>query len=177
MSRGHLTARSDYTFATQQGATFWFTNASPQWQTFNGGNWNSLENDVRSFAGRTNQDLTVYTGTWGSGSLADVNRRQVNIFLSINGTTNQMPMARYFYKVARNPVTNNAVAFISLNNPYLTLQEARAQVFCTDICNSISWLTWIQFDLVLGYSFCCEVNDFRRTVNELPSFTTNGILR
>lgn len=66
MSRGHLTARSDYTFATQQGATFWFTNASPQWQTFNGGNWNSLENDVRSFAGRTNQDLTVYTGTWVS---------------------------------------------------------------------------------------------------------------
>lgn len=88
-----------------------------------------------------------------------------------------MPMARYYYKVARNPVTNNAVAFIGINNPYLTLQEARAQVFCTDICNTISWLTWNQFNLVDGYSFCCEVNDFRRTVNELPPFTTNGILR
>ena len=105
MSRGHLTARADYVFSTQQGkflvmtslnhlmthwlilgATFWFVNASPQvrhpnnsfkkvlteklymkyfqWQTFNGGNWNSLENDVRSFVGRLNRDLIMYTGTW-----------------------------------------------------------------------------------------------------------------
>lgn len=86
-------------------------------------------------------------------------------------------MQRYFYKVVRNPVTNLAVAFIGLNTPYATIQEARAGVFCTDICNSISWLTWNQLNLVLGYSFCCEVNDFRRTVNELPAFTTVGILR
>lgn len=94
------------------GATFWFTNASPQvrhptihsalrkWQescnqiiftwttcsgrllmgknfpvfyssssvfnisTFNSGNWNTLEINVRSFAGRLNRDLLMYTGTW-----------------------------------------------------------------------------------------------------------------
>lgn len=35
-----------------------------QWQTFNGGNWNTLEINVRSFVGRLNRDLIMYTGTW-----------------------------------------------------------------------------------------------------------------
>lgn len=43
LSRGHLAAKSDYVFATGQRATFWFINAAPQWQPFNGGNWNWLE--------------------------------------------------------------------------------------------------------------------------------------
>lgn len=43
MSRGHLAAKSDYVFATGQRSTFYFINAAPQWQPFNAGNWNSLE--------------------------------------------------------------------------------------------------------------------------------------
>jgi hypothetical protein len=34
-----------------------------QWQTFNGGNWNTLEINVRNFVGRRG-DLIMYTGTW-----------------------------------------------------------------------------------------------------------------
>jgi DNA/RNA endonuclease G (NUC1) len=66
LSRGHLTARVDFVFATQQQATFWLTNAAPQWQTFNGGNWNTLEMNVRTFIGQLNRDLIMYTGTWVS---------------------------------------------------------------------------------------------------------------
>lgn len=54
-------------------ATFWYTNAAPQWQTFNGNNWNSLENDARSLAARLGKDLDVYTGTYV----------RIDIFLSI----------------------------------------------------------------------------------------------
>lgn len=43
LARGHLTAKSDYIFASGQRATFFFTNAAPQWQPFNAGNWNNLE--------------------------------------------------------------------------------------------------------------------------------------
>lgn len=63
MSRGHLVAYSDFVFNTQQQATMVFVNANPQWQTFNGQNWNYLEQDVRAFVGRVNQDLIVYTGS------------------------------------------------------------------------------------------------------------------
>lgn len=43
LSRGHLAARSDFIYYSHQRATFYFLNAAPQWQTFNGGNWAILE--------------------------------------------------------------------------------------------------------------------------------------
>lgn len=64
LSKGHLVAKADFLHGAHQMATFWYINAAPQWQTFNGNNWNSLENDVRSFAARTNKDLDCYTGTY-----------------------------------------------------------------------------------------------------------------
>lgn len=64
LSKGHLVAKADFLHGAHQMATFMYTNAAPQWQTFNGNNWNALENDVRSFAARTNRDLECYTGTY-----------------------------------------------------------------------------------------------------------------
>jgi DNA/RNA endonuclease G (NUC1) len=64
LSRGHLTAKSDFIYGAQQMITFYFINAAPQWQTFNGGNWNSLENDVHELAATKTEDLEVYTGTY-----------------------------------------------------------------------------------------------------------------
>lgn len=49
LARGHLAAKSDYVFATGQRASFYFINAAPQWQPFNAGNWNSLEQVCFSF--------------------------------------------------------------------------------------------------------------------------------
>lgn len=43
LARGHLAAKSDFVFATGQRSTFYFINAAPQWQPFNAGNWNWLE--------------------------------------------------------------------------------------------------------------------------------------
>lgn len=43
LARGHLAAKSDFIFATGQRLTFYFTNCAPQWQPFNAGNWNYLE--------------------------------------------------------------------------------------------------------------------------------------
>lgn len=57
-------AKADFLHGSAQMATFWYTNAAPQWQTFNGNNWNALENDARSLAARLGKDLDVYTGTY-----------------------------------------------------------------------------------------------------------------
>lgn len=66
MSKGHMVAFADFTFNTQQQATMTYINAAPQWQTFNGKNWNDLETDVRGLVGRLNEDFIVYTGTFVS---------------------------------------------------------------------------------------------------------------
>lgn len=64
LSKGHLMAKSDHLFAPAQQSTFLYSNAAPQWQTFNGANWNALENAVRKLAVRMGKDLTCYTGTY-----------------------------------------------------------------------------------------------------------------
>lgn len=66
LSKGHLVAKADFLYGAQQLTTFWYTNAAPQWQTFNGNNWNAMENDCRAFAGSIGADLEVYTGTYVS---------------------------------------------------------------------------------------------------------------
>lgn len=70
LSKGHLVAKADFLYGAQQLTTFWYSNAAPQWQTFNGNNWNALENDCRSFAGSLGADLEVYTGTYVSGNIS-----------------------------------------------------------------------------------------------------------
>lgn len=66
LSKGHMVAKGYFLHGAHQTATFWYLNAAPQWQTFNGKNWNSIENDARKFAGQINTDLDVYTGTYVS---------------------------------------------------------------------------------------------------------------
>lgn len=81
-----------------------------------------------------------------------------------------------FWKVLHHPNTNRGIAFVSLNNPYQNTAETAADVRCTNICGQIGWLNWDRADIKKGYSYCCEVNDFRRAFPELPSFTTTGVL-
>jgi hypothetical protein len=64
LSKGHLTAKADFFYGSQQMVTFFYANAAPQWQTFNGANWNTLEDNVRAFTSRLGSDLEVYTGTF-----------------------------------------------------------------------------------------------------------------
>jgi len=66
LSRGHLTARSDFFYAAQQNSTFHFSNALPQWQTFNGFNWDQAETDLQDYAEANNVHLQVWTGNTNS---------------------------------------------------------------------------------------------------------------
>jgi len=39
LARGHLVPSGDPIYAVQKRATFYFINATPQWQVMNAGNW------------------------------------------------------------------------------------------------------------------------------------------
>jgi DNA/RNA endonuclease G (NUC1) len=69
LSRGHLAARADFIFGSQQRATFYYVNAAPQWHRFNAMNWEALEHSVRVLVGKRNINLDVYTGTFGIATL------------------------------------------------------------------------------------------------------------
>lgn len=107
--------------------------------------------------------------------MPDVNNNQVDLYLSIAGTANKIPVPRMFWKVLHNPATNAGIAFVGLNNPYES--NVAADIRCTDICSQLTWLSWTQKDIKKGYSYCCEVNDFRKAFPELPNFTVNSILK
>ncbi|CAG4940996.1 unnamed protein product [Colias eurytheme] len=179
LARGHLIAKSDQVFATGQRATFYFINAAPQWQPFNAGNWNNLEQDLRARIGAAGYNCMIYTGTFGVAQLRDASGRFVDIYLDNTNNRRRVPVPLYFYKVAYDSSRRLGTAFISINNPHLTASEARALQFCTDRCrnnNAFSWLRWRPDRIDQGYSFCCTVADFRRRINHLPSFTVNGLL-
>ncbi|XP_030023618.2 uncharacterized protein LOC115442651 isoform X1 [Manduca sexta] len=180
LARGHLAAKTDFIYATGQRATFYFINSAPQWQPFNAGNWNWLEQNLRKRIGEAGYNTIVYTGTFGVTQLRAQNNQLVDIYLYYDVNNNpQIPVPLYYYKVVYDSSRRIGTAFVGVNNPYYTESEMRTLQFCTDRCrnnSAFNWIGWQPDRIDLGYSFCCTINDFRRVVPHLPSFTVNGLL-
>ncbi|XP_046749959.1 uncharacterized protein LOC124413439 [Diprion similis] len=176
LARGHTTAKADFVYGSQHRATFYYVNQSPQWQTFNGGNWNSLENDVRNYVSNTYQDLTVYTGVYGIAQLPNVNGVLTDLYLYADAAGNRaIPVPKFFWKILYNETTQLGTAFIGVNNPYLTTVTSDYYI-CSDISSQIQWLTWSANSVPLGISYACTVDSLRNVVETIPSFTVKGIL-
>lgn len=72
LARGHLSAKADYILGVEQTATFYYVNAAPQWQTFNGDNWEKLESSVRSWVISSGRSVQVSRSTGAARVLADL---------------------------------------------------------------------------------------------------------
>jgi len=176
LSKGHLSAKTDYVYGSQQRATFHFVNISPQWQTFNGGNWEALESSVRAYANKKKLDLVVYTGTYGVATLPNINGNETELYLYVDINNNKaIPVPKLFWKAVYDPKSQAGVVFVGINNPYISDPKGD-YLICTDVCSEISWVNWDQQNIKRGYSYCCEVGDFNSTVNTLPQFTVSGLL-
>jgi len=176
LSRGHLSAKADYVYGSQHRATFHFVNVSPQWQTFNGGNWEALESSVRAYADKKKLDLVVYTGTYGVATLPNVNGIETELYLYVDSNNNKaFPLPKFYWKAVYDPKRQAGVVFVGINNPYVSDPQGD-YLICTDVCSKISWVTWDQKNFEKGYSYCCEVDDIRSTVKTLPLFPVSGLL-
>ncbi|XP_050090538.1 uncharacterized protein LOC126574394 [Anopheles aquasalis] len=178
MARGHIAARSDFIYGTQQNGTFWFLNASPQWQTFNAGNWERIEASVKRFVASRNIRVRVYGGTYGVQTQADGNgdHRQIFLDFNANGRTRlRAPMV--YYKILHNEAQNSGIVLIGVNNVHISLEEIRRDyIFCTDVSSRIGWINWERENLLLGYSYACEVNEFNRVTGHLPNLNVASLL-
>uniref|UniRef100_A0A182FVL6 DNA/RNA non-specific endonuclease domain-containing protein n=1 Tax=Anopheles albimanus TaxID=7167 RepID=A0A182FVL6_ANOAL len=171
MARGHIAARADFIYGTQQNGTFWFLNAAPQWQTFNEGNWERIESSAKRFVASRNINVRVYGGTYGVQTQADGNgdHRQIFLDFNANGRT-RVRAPKVYYKILHNEAQNSGIVLIGVNNIHISLEEIRRDyIFCTDVSSRIGWINWERENLLLGYSYACEVNEFNRVTGHLPN--------
>ena len=49
-AKGHLSPDAGFVYNVQQDATYYFVNVAPQFQSFNNGNWKSLEYNSRELS-------------------------------------------------------------------------------------------------------------------------------
>ncbi|XP_047004357.1 uncharacterized protein LOC124622628 [Schistocerca americana] len=177
LSKGHLAAKSDFSLGAQEYATFFYMNAAPQWQTFNGGNWNTMEGDVRSYAATNRVKLEIYTGTHGITTLPNVNKVETDLYLYTKGG-NYIPVPKLFWKIVYREDTKRAVVFLGVNNPYIE-RPGSDYYICKDVCSRISWITWTandRRDKKKGYSYCCEYADFKNAVADAPTVNVTSLL-
>lgn len=168
LSRGHLAARSDFIFGNHQLASFYFVNAAPQWQSFNGGNWATLEDHLKRYIARRNINTEIYTGTFGLLTFPDIRGVHQPIHLSVANNRRRIPVPQVFYKVVINARNRAGIAFIGINNPYASLQDIqRNYTLCRNVMERVNYIPWSR-NLRLGYLYACSVSEFARAIGHLP---------
>ncbi|KAF5276038.1 hypothetical protein FQA39_LY00834 [Lamprigera yunnana] len=175
LATGHYTPKADFIYGSQQRLTFYYVNAAPQWQSFNGGNWNTMEANYRKLAIDRELDFTIYSGSYGIATLPDVNGDEQELYLWIGADGQKgIPVPALFFKVVYEPISEAGVVLLGFNNPHKEFDES--YMICKNVCSKITWLTWKPENSNLGFGYCCEVNDFRKTVKYLPKFTVRSLL-
>lgn len=126
-----------------------------------------LENAVRNLAITRDDDYTVYTGTFGVTTLADINGIQQPIYLAFDENNNGLiPAPKYYWKLIHHPATDTATAVVGINNPYNTVQPQ--DIFCPNVCSQVPWVNWKVTDVKNGYTFCCTAADLHRAIDFAP---------
>ncbi|XP_037814318.1 uncharacterized protein LOC119605348 [Lucilia sericata] len=178
LSKGHLAAKADFVYASQQRTTFLYINTAPQWQSFNGGNWLAVENGLRQWVDTKKLDLLCWTGVYGVTSLAGEMMNDVELFLyEDNDKHFHLPIPKLFFRVVIEPISKLGVVLVGVNNPHVPINIIKqSYVLCEDVSDKISYINWKRLDLKNGYSYACEVNEFRKVVTHLPMFDVRGLL-
>lgn len=166
-SKGHLSPQSDFVTKSGQISSFYYLNALPQWQIYNGGSWALLEGYIEDLAKANDALLETYTG--GSG-IMKTPKENKDIFLaqSLDNKPEKVPIPNLFWKVVtvsdKEGKILKAVAFVTNNNPLEG--KGKPEMPCTDICTELKdWITEKQLKNLrkeeLGYTYCCKVDDLK----------------
>lgn len=139
----------------------------------NAGNWLRVENSVRTTAFSLQTDVEIYTGTYGILTLPDVNNNAVEITLEEGGN---IEVPKWFWKIVRNPLTDEGIALITLNNPFARSFDEEERL-CEDICVSSRWFQAAFENFARGFTYCCSVESLMETIPFIPSeAAASGIL-
>lgn len=181
LQRGHLAAKADFVYSSEQNSTFSFSNVAPQWSSFNSGNWQYIEEFVRKFVTRNNLKVTIYTGVHGQMTLRDEKNEEQAVFLDIDENNNGYIRApKFYWKIIYDSARKLALSFIGVNDPFR--EEITKDMFlCPDISDSpsVTWLTksWkTRKNITQGVSYICLYEELKKAVPTAPDLKVNGIL-
>lgn len=127
-----------------------------------------METAIRRLAVDRKSNLTIYTGTFGITTLADIHGVHQPIYLAYDENKNGLiPAPKYYWKVVHDTVSNTATAVIGINNPYGNVKPE--EIICTDVCAQITWVKTLKLtDIRKGYTFCCAVSDLGKAIPYAP---------
>lgn len=171
LARGHLAAKADLIYASQQRSTFNYLNVAPQWQTFNSGHWSIVEDETRHFVARSGLSVSVYTGTYGVMSLPGDTETSFHLTTDANNI-GVLPVPRFFYRLLiDNDRPWRGLALIGVNNPHVNRSEIEeSYVICNPLQpQQVPWLRFLHHkNLRQGYLYACTVAEVARVVGHLP---------
>lgn len=132
-------------------------------------NFDNLIDDINDL---NVNEIEIYTGAHGVLSLKDKNNNNVDVYLK----EHRFPVPKFHWTVVKSE--SKAVAFAIFNKAQLTDAEREKDSFCSSICDQLTWISTLRENNSysnpnLGYVLCCELNEFRKTIKEMPPL--NGI--
>lgn len=171
LSRGHLTPDADFVFPSGQWSTYFYLNVCPQFQSVNAGNWLRVESLARKLAQNYDVEMEIFTGVYDNLKLRNSAGHLKSMYLTAD---KKYAVPKWIWKIIKNPSTNAAIVMITLNDPFA--EENDVEEFCTNVCDKASLNSNHLQTMRKGYTFCCELLDFRRIVTNLPPEATAGNL-
>ncbi|KAI8122060.1 hypothetical protein FF38_02191 [Lucilia cuprina] len=163
LARGHLAADADFIFGYEKLATYYYANVAPEFQLINAGNWLRVEELARLASANYKDDIESYNSYMGILELPNNNGDLVEIYLD---DTQKIEVPKYYFKVLVHRASDSSIVFVTVNNPYI--EDGPAEEICTNVCEK-SGLVHANFpDVTKGYTFCCELEEFKQWVDFLP---------
>ncbi|XP_068674109.1 uncharacterized protein [Montipora foliosa] len=166
LARGHLSPDGD--FSKDNGefyVTYTTTNCAPQWQPFNGGNWNALETAIRTYSRTKQRTLYIFTGTGGTALVND------SVF-RVNG---RVLTPKYYWKAVCDPeapgitqgTTGQSVVFVAENKPG-DISDQKVQGNCPGVDKQQTE----KYGVINCYSRTEAATSFPEIAGNLPPFGT-----
>lgn len=171
LARGHLSPDGDFVFVSSQFSSYFYINTVPQWQAINNGNWKSLEFAVRKLATSLGEEFKVITGSHEVLTLENTKGKDTEMYLVAG---NKLPVPKYVWKIVYSLATKKAMAFVSLNNPFVT-EVTDDDYLCKDICEDYSWGSDAWSIPEKGLVYCCDVKQLKAVVKTIPALKISGI--
>ncbi|XP_041778209.1 uncharacterized protein LOC121596903 isoform X1 [Anopheles merus] len=131
----------------------------------------NLDRLVQDIRGLEVPEVEIYTGAHGVMTLQDKHNQSAEVYLV---RENRFPVPQLHWTVVRSQ--ERAVAFAVFGKAPQTEQERERRTFCMSQCEQISWLKKLHEndawqEARAGFVLCCELEEFRRTVKEMPQVT------
>lgn len=170
LARSHLSPDGDFLLGSWQHLTYFYVNTAPQWQSINGGNWQTIETVIRQHAINLKADLIITTGTYGVLTVEDEQGYPRKLYLE--PYQELLPVPELFWKMVVNPEKNACIVFVVTNNPF---DESPLMPICDSICYDHGWPSDLNSH-VRGRVYCCTYEDFIKLVSYAPEHNCQTVL-